>query len=124
MTGLGETSTRMLTRNEANIVRAAALSRPLLGLLDKYSPEFPCLLKGAARYAGRLNQIFRKGKVWQTMSLAANQRRPFDRRDLPVYGEQERPQVLRPAQSPAAAVPAGQLQERHRAGVRVRGQPR
>ena len=91
VTGLGETSTRMLTRNEANIVRAAALSRPLLRLLDKYSPEFPCLLQGADRYAGRLNQIFRKGKVWQTMSLAANQRRPFDRRDLPVYGERSGP---------------------------------
>ena len=91
VTGLGETSTRILTRNEDNIIRAAALSRPLLGLLDKYSPEFPCLLKGAARYAGRLNQIFRKGKVWQTMSLAANQRRPFDRRDLPVYGERSGP---------------------------------
>ena len=91
VTGLGETSTRILTRNEANIVRAAALSRPLLGLLDKYSPEFPCLLKGAERYAGRLNQIFRKAKVWQTMSLAANQRRPFDRRDRPVYGERSGP---------------------------------
>jgi phospholipid/cholesterol/gamma-HCH transport system substrate-binding protein len=88
VTGLGETSTRMLTRNEDNIVRAAALSRSLLGLLDTYSPEFPCLLKGAARYAGRLNQIFRKGKVWQTMSLAANQRRPYDARDRPAYGEQ------------------------------------
>ena len=91
VTGLGETSTRMLTRNEDNIVRAAALSRPLLGLLDKYSPEFPCLLKGAARYAGRLNEIFRKGKVWQTMSLAANQRRPYDARDRPVYGERSGP---------------------------------
>jgi len=88
VTGLGETSTRVLTRNEDNIVRAAALSRPLLRLLDTYSPEFPCLIKGAERYAGRLNQIFRKAKVWQTMSLAANQRRPFDGRDRPVYGEQ------------------------------------
>jgi phospholipid/cholesterol/gamma-HCH transport system substrate-binding protein len=88
VTGLGRTSTRVLTRNETNIVRAAELSRPLLRLLDTYSPEFPCLLKGAERYAGRLNQIFRKGKVWQTMSLAANQRRPFDGRDRPVYGEQ------------------------------------
>jgi len=91
LTGLGETSTRILTRNEDNIVRAAALSRPLLGLLDKYSPEFPCLLKGAERYAGRLNEIFRKAKVWQTMSLAANQRRPFDSRDRPVYGERSGP---------------------------------
>jgi phospholipid/cholesterol/gamma-HCH transport system substrate-binding protein len=88
VTGVGRTSTRVLTRNETNIVRAAELSRPLLRLLDTYSPEFPCLLNGAARYSARLNQIFRKAKVWQTMSLAANQRRPFDRRDLPVYGEQ------------------------------------
>ena len=91
VTGLSRTSTRVLTRNETNIVRAAELSRPLLGLLDKYSPEFPCLLKGAERYSGRLNQIFRKGKVWQTMSLAANQRRPYDGRDRPVYGERSGP---------------------------------
>lgn len=88
VTGLGKTATRVLTDNEANIVRAPAVSRPLLGLLDTYSPEFPCLIKGAARYAGRLNQIFRQGKVWQSMHLAANQRRPYDQRDRPVYGEQ------------------------------------
>jgi phospholipid/cholesterol/gamma-HCH transport system substrate-binding protein len=88
VTGLGKTSTRMLTTNEAGIVRAPAVSRPLLGLLDTYSPELPCLLKGAARYSGRLNQIFRDGKVWQSMHLAANQRRPYDQRDRPVYGEQ------------------------------------
>ena len=88
VTGLGKTSTRVLTTNEDNIVRAPAVSRPLLRLLDTYSPELPCLLNGAARYAGRLNQIFRKAKVWQTMSLAANQRRPYDERDRPVYGEQ------------------------------------
>jgi phospholipid/cholesterol/gamma-HCH transport system substrate-binding protein len=88
VTGLGRTSTRVLTENEANIVRAPAVSRPLLRLLDTYSPELPCLIKGAARYAGRLNQIFRDGKVWQSMHLAANQRRPYDERDRPVYGEQ------------------------------------
>lgn len=87
VTGLGKTGTRVLTTNEANIVRAPAVARPLLGLLDTYSPEFPCLIKGAASYAGRLNQIFRQGKVWQSMHLAANQRRPFDERDRPVYGE-------------------------------------
>jgi phospholipid/cholesterol/gamma-HCH transport system substrate-binding protein len=91
VTGLGKTSTRVLTTNEDNIVRAAALSRPLLGLLDKYSPEFPCLLKGAARYTGRLNEIFSKGRVAQSMTLAATQRRPYDRRDLPVYGESSGP---------------------------------
>jgi phospholipid/cholesterol/gamma-HCH transport system substrate-binding protein len=87
VTGLGKTSTRVLTTNEANIIRSAALARPLLRLLDTYSPELPCLLKGAARYAGRLNEIFSKARVAQSMTLAATQRRPYDKRDLPVYGE-------------------------------------
>jgi phospholipid/cholesterol/gamma-HCH transport system substrate-binding protein len=91
VTGLGITSTRVLTDNEANIVRAPAISRPLLGLLDTYSPEFPCLLKGASRYAGRLNQIFSKARVAQSMTLAATQRRPYDQRDVPVYGERSGP---------------------------------
>lgn len=87
VSGLSTTSTRVLTKNEPNIVRSAALARPLLGLLDTYSPEFPCLLKGAARYAGRLNQIFSRARVAQSMTLAATQRRPYDQRDLPSYGE-------------------------------------
>ena len=32
VTGLGKTSTRVLTANEANLVRAPAVSRPVLGL--------------------------------------------------------------------------------------------
>ena len=92
LTGLGKTSTRVLTTNETNIVRAAELSRPLLALLDRYSPEFPCLLKGAARYTGRLNEIFSGGRVRQSMKLNPTQRRPYDHRDLPVYGETRGPQ--------------------------------
>jgi phospholipid/cholesterol/gamma-HCH transport system substrate-binding protein len=91
VTGLSTTSTRVLAANEANIVRSAAVTRPLLGLLDTYSPELPCLLKGAARYAGRLNEIFSNGKVSQSMTLAATQRRPYDQRDLPAYGEHSGP---------------------------------
>ena len=91
-TGLGQRSTRILDKNGDNIVQAASLSRPLLKLLDTYSPEFPCLLKGAARYAGRLNDIFRGGRVRQSMSFAATQRRPYDERDRPVYADTRGPQ--------------------------------
>lgn len=87
VTGLGRTSTRVLRRNERAIVREAALARPLTRLLDTYSPEFPCLLKGADRYTDRLNGIFNTGRVKQTMSLAATQRGPFTAADRPVYGE-------------------------------------
>ncbi len=92
VTGLGKTATRVLTKNEADIVRAPAVSQPLLGLLDTYSPELPCLIKGAARYAGRLNEIFAGGRVRQSMTLAATQHRPYDQRDLPEYGERRGPQ--------------------------------
>lgn len=87
VTGLGKTSTRVLTANEKAIVREAALARPLTGLLDTYSPEFPCLFKGADKYTARLNGIFNTGRVKQTMSLAATQRGPFTAADKPEYGE-------------------------------------
>ncbi len=87
VTGLASTSTRLLRTNERAIVREAALARPLTRLLDTYSPEFPCLLKGADRYTARLNGIFGTGRVRQTMSLAAKQRGPFTAADKPVYGE-------------------------------------
>lgn len=87
VTGLGATSTRILERNGELIVRQGQLGRPLLGLLDTYSPEFPCLLRGADRYAGRLNGIFKTGRVAQSMHLNSEQKRNYDQRDRPVYGE-------------------------------------
>ncbi len=92
VTGLGKTSTDVLTVNGPNIVRAGRLSVPLLGLLDTYSPEFPCLLQGAARYAGRLGTIFKGGRVRQSMTFAATQRPPYAAKDKPVYADHRGPQ--------------------------------
>lgn len=87
VTGLGKTATRVMTTNERAIVREAALARPLVRLLDTYSPEFPCLLKGSAKYSKNLNDIFASGRVSQTMNLNAKQRRPYNASDKPEYGE-------------------------------------
>jgi phospholipid/cholesterol/gamma-HCH transport system substrate-binding protein len=87
VTGLGATSTRVLKTNEQAIVREAAIARPLLKLLDTYSPEYGCLLKGSARYSKNLGQIFASGRVAQTMNLNAKQRRPYNASDKPEYGE-------------------------------------
>jgi phospholipid/cholesterol/gamma-HCH transport system substrate-binding protein len=92
VTGLGKTSTDVFTVNGANIVRAGQLSVPLLGLLDTYSPEFPCLLQGAARYATRLGTIFNGGRVRQSMTFAATQRPPYAAKDRPVYADTRGPQ--------------------------------
>lgn len=87
VTGLAKTTTRVLTTNEKGIVRLSELSVPITRLLDTYSPEFPCLLRGLDRYTGRLAQIFQGNRVRQTMSLNAKQRRAYNASDKPVYGE-------------------------------------
>jgi virulence factor Mce-like protein len=52
-TVVGSSSNTMagfLETNEANLIQLAATSRPVLGVFAKYSPEYPCLLNGLARY--------------------------------------------------------------------------
>jgi phospholipid/cholesterol/gamma-HCH transport system substrate-binding protein len=87
VTGLAKTSTRVLTTNEQAIVKESSLAVPLLKLLDTYSPEFPCLLEGSTRYSKNLGAIFASGRVSQTLSLAAKQRRAYNASDKPEYGE-------------------------------------
>lgn len=87
MTKLSRVSTRILSDNEQAIVREAELAAPLTRLLDTYSPEYTCLLQGLDRYTDRLAQIFKGGRVWQSMSFEAVQRRAYTEADRPQYGE-------------------------------------
>lgn len=87
MTRLSRVSTRILEENGPGIVREAELARPLVGLLDTYSPGFTCLLQGADRYTGRLAEIFADNRVRQTMSFDAVQRPAYTEADRPLYGE-------------------------------------
>jgi phospholipid/cholesterol/gamma-HCH transport system substrate-binding protein len=87
MTKLSQVSTRVLSTNEQGIIRETEVAEPLTALLDTYSPEYTCLLQGADRYTDRLAQIFKGGRVWQTMSFDAVQRRAYTEADRPEYGE-------------------------------------
>jgi phospholipid/cholesterol/gamma-HCH transport system substrate-binding protein len=87
VSGVANTASDVLGTNKANLIRLGRLSRPVLALLDTYSPEYPCLLKGAARYAPRLGAIFKGGSIRQFIEAGTVQRRAYDRRDKPVYGE-------------------------------------
>jgi phospholipid/cholesterol/gamma-HCH transport system substrate-binding protein len=87
MTSLSQVSTRLLSTNEAGIIREGQLAEPLTGLLDTYSPEFICLLQGLDRYTGRLAEIFKGNRVRQTMSFDAVQRHAYTEADRPQYGE-------------------------------------
>jgi virulence factor Mce-like protein len=52
------TATDFLTRNESSLISLAESSRPVLGLLAEYSPEYPCLLNGLARYKPLITEAF------------------------------------------------------------------
>ncbi|MCW2766945.1 MAG: virulence factor Mce family protein [Nocardioides sp.] len=85
--GLARTSTRILQENGSNLIRVGEVTEPVLRLLAVYSPELPCLLEGAARYAPRLAKTFSGNQVKQYIEFGTAQYRPYDERDRPVYGE-------------------------------------
>jgi phospholipid/cholesterol/gamma-HCH transport system substrate-binding protein len=52
------TAADFLTQNEDSLISLAASSRPVLGLLAEYSPEYPCLLDGLATYKPLIAEAF------------------------------------------------------------------
>jgi phospholipid/cholesterol/gamma-HCH transport system substrate-binding protein len=87
LAGLAKTSTRVLSRNETNLIRVGEVTAPILNLLAVYSPEFPCLLKGLDRYTDYLNDMFEGQRVKQFVELNATQREGYKPEDRPQYGE-------------------------------------
>jgi phospholipid/cholesterol/gamma-HCH transport system substrate-binding protein len=87
LTGTAGIATRILRENGDGLIRLGNLTVPIVRLLDTYSPEYPCLLRGLDRYTGRLSEIFAGGRVAQLMELDAPQRPAYGAKDRPVYGE-------------------------------------
>src|SRR5680860_737927 len=85
--GVSDTASRVLGANEDSLIRFGQVTRPVLRVLDVYAPEYPCLLKGVARYEGRLAEVFSGDRVKQYIEIGAAQRRAYNRSDQPVYGE-------------------------------------
>lgn len=87
LSGLAKTSTRILGDNEVNLIQIGEVSEPLLKLLAVYSPEYPCLLKGAARYEPILSRTFEGNEIKQYLEFGTNQYKAYTADDLPEYGE-------------------------------------
>lgn len=87
VTGMSGTTARFLTDNEDRLIRVGAVSRPTLALLDTYSPEYPCLMRGIRRYDKQLSATFSNGRIHQFIEFGTDQDRGYTRRDMPVNGE-------------------------------------
>ncbi len=88
ITGVADTTTRVLRDNEQNLIRVGQVGEPVMALLAEYSPEFPCLIEGAADYAPILARTFEGNQVKQYIQVLGNaQSRVYTEKDLPEYGE-------------------------------------
>ncbi|MCU1602709.1 MAG: mammalian cell entry protein [Frankiales bacterium] len=57
-TSFASTTRQIVAENEQSLVQLAATSRAPLDLYARYSPEYPCLLAGLARYEPIIDQAF------------------------------------------------------------------
>jgi virulence factor Mce-like protein len=53
-----DTMAAVLAQNASQLVRLAAVSRPVLGTLAEYSPEFNCFFRGLEHLQGQVQQTF------------------------------------------------------------------
>lgn len=87
LTGLARISRVTLKENEKGLVGQTRSGRPLLRLLDTYSPEVPCLLIGLDRQIPNSQAVFQDDIIHQTLELGAPQRSAYTAADAPVFGE-------------------------------------
>jgi phospholipid/cholesterol/gamma-HCH transport system substrate-binding protein len=88
------TAKTFLDNNGSNIVRLGQLSDPQLKLLDRYSPEFPCLLRGLVDQAPNLASTFRGFVFHIDLITLPRQPRGYTKKDVPVLGADNGPQCL------------------------------
>ncbi|EFQ82297.1 virulence factor Mce family protein [Aeromicrobium marinum DSM 15272] len=87
ITGLATISRTTLADNEELLIAQTRSGRPLLSLLDTYSPMLNCLLTGLDRQIPDTENVFQNDIIHQTLELGAPQRAAYTAADAPSYGE-------------------------------------
>ena len=99
---LGETARAFLDRNGDSIVELNRVSRPILALLARYSPEIPCVLSGLIVSNKAFNSAFYDGKLNSFATLGLQ---------MPGYGEADTPSWTATAPSPRCVTGPVQMPE-------------
>jgi phospholipid/cholesterol/gamma-HCH transport system substrate-binding protein len=91
VTTLSTTANGFLKENEDRVIRLGEVSRPVLDLLERYSPEFPCFLRVMTETAPMLSDTFRDGALHINLELITNQPTPYQPNELPKYEDKRGP---------------------------------
>ncbi len=96
--GFATTATDVLAANGDRLIQLAQVSRPTLQLLARYSPEYPCLLRGLVAWQPRITAAFggQSGAPGDPKSLhitleVVQQRQPYVPGEYPAYLERSGP---------------------------------
>jgi phospholipid/cholesterol/gamma-HCH transport system substrate-binding protein len=87
LTVLSHRTRLMVSENEKRLIAQTRSGRPLLAVLDTYSPEVPCLLIGLDRQVPNSQAVFANDIIHQTLELGAPQRTAYTAADAPAFGE-------------------------------------
>ncbi|MCX6398118.1 MAG: MCE family protein [Propionibacteriales bacterium] len=93
-TAFSATAKTFLDANGDNIVRLGKISAPQTRLLNRYSPEFPCLLRGLVDQAPLLASTFRGFVFHIDLITIPQQPRGYGPADHQVYGADNGPACL------------------------------
>jgi phospholipid/cholesterol/gamma-HCH transport system substrate-binding protein len=97
VTGAADATHDLLARNQTNLIAVNRVSRPVLSLLARYSPEFPCFFRGYAKLIPRIHAAVSKHPVGISHSAHVvvefvpsypTYSRPID---LPQFGDKRGP---------------------------------
>ena len=108
---LSTTGNTFLKENEDRVIRLGEVSRPVLDLLERYSPEVPCFLKVMTDTAPILNDTFRDGRLNINLELITNQPTPYEPNELPAYKDHRGPTCVGKNYSHPGSKPGPYTQE-------------
>jgi len=111
VTTLSTTANGFLKENEDRVIRLGEVSKPVLDLLERDSPEFPCFLKVMTDTAPVLSDTFRDGALHINLELITNQPTPYESNELPKYEDKRGPTCVGKNYSHPGAKPGPYTQD-------------
>ena len=89
--GFATTTRQLLEEDGDRIIQLAAVGRPTLGLLARYSPEYPCLLQGLAQSDDFIGKTFANGELHITLEVT-RARKGYQPGEEPAWRENRGPE--------------------------------
>lgn len=88
--GFATTTRQLLEENDDRIIELAAVGRPTLELLARYSPEYPCLLEALTQSNDFIGKTFANGELHITLEVT-QARKGYTPGEEPAWGENRGP---------------------------------